>query len=94
MSRLAFVALGSNIDPEKNLRAAAALLRGRWPDIRFSPVYKTEAREIEDQNDFLNAVAIFSENEKPEKILKTLQEIEHALKKNPPFRSSRKPPAF
>ena len=86
MSPLVFIALGSNIDPERNLEAAAKMLRERWPSIRFSSVYKTKAREREDQGDFLNAVGVFSENEKPEKILLTLQEIEHTLKKNPPYR--------
>ncbi len=82
-----FVALGSNISPEKNLRAAATMLRTIFPDIRFSSAYRTAPRDIEDQPDFLNAVATFESEDSPEIIHEKLMQIEHTLKKNPPFRS-------
>lgn len=81
-----FIGIGSNIDAENNLKAASAMLRLRWPDTRFSSVYKTAAREVTDQADFLNAVAEIETDESPEAIAQTLQSIEHDLKKAPPFK--------
>jgi 2-amino-4-hydroxy-6-hydroxymethyldihydropteridine diphosphokinase len=85
MSR-ALIGLGSNIDPEKNLREAARMLREIWPEIRFSSVFRTAPREREDQPDFLNAVAVAETNEAPDEVLRALERIERALKKAPPFR--------
>ena len=81
-----FLGLGSNIDPEANLKAAAKELRDIWPDIRFSHVYRSKAAEVTDQPDFLNAVAVIETDETPEKIASRLHTIEKILKKNPPFR--------
>lgn len=81
-----FVGIGSNIDPERNLREAARILREHWPGIQFSSVYRTAPREINEQPDFLNAVAVFETEETPEKVFAVLQEIEHVLGKSPPFR--------
>lgn len=67
------------------MEAAAIMLRNKHPDIRFSSVYKTKARDAEDQPDFLNAVAAFENVESAVVILGELKEIERALKKNPPF---------
>lgn len=53
MSR-AYLSLGSNIDPESNLRSAVAALRGRFGEVRVSPVYCTPAVGF-DGPDFLNA---------------------------------------
>jgi 2-amino-4-hydroxy-6-hydroxymethyldihydropteridine diphosphokinase len=78
--------MGSNIDPETNLRASADLLRKQWPSVRFSSVWQTKAMEVADQADFLNAVACFDTSEAPELIQEKLQSIEKALKKAPPFR--------
>lgn len=85
-----FLGLGSNIDPEQNLKKAAVMLRKHFPNIRFSSVYRTAAREVEDQDDFLNAVALIRTNQQtnqpPQVILSTLQSIERALHKAPPYR--------
>ncbi|MBS0568219.1 MAG: 2-amino-4-hydroxy-6-hydroxymethyldihydropteridine diphosphokinase [Proteobacteria bacterium] len=57
MSR-AYLSLGSNLEPEKHLRAALAELRTRFGDIVVSPVYRCTAVGF-DGPDFLNlAVAI------------------------------------
>ena len=57
MSR-AYLSLGSNLEPEKHLRAALAELRTRFGDIVVSPVYQCTAVGF-DGPDFLNlAVAI------------------------------------
>ena len=57
MSR-AYLSLGSNLEPEKHLRAALGELRARFGDIVVSPVYRCKAVGF-DGPDFLNlAVAI------------------------------------
>lgn len=81
-----FLGLGSNINPEQNLRAAADLIRKHWPSARFSSVYHSKAREVETQEDFLNAVAVIETDESPDSITDRLHTIERALKKSPPFR--------
>lgn len=78
--------MGSNIDPEANLKAAAGFLRDLWPTIKFSSVYRSPATERPDQPDFLNAAACFESDESPEEIHTKLQTIEATLKKNPPYR--------
>jgi 2-amino-4-hydroxy-6-hydroxymethyldihydropteridine diphosphokinase len=62
------------------------LLRTYWPGIRFSSVYRTQAREFEEQPDFLNAVAMIETDQTPEEIHTGLAEIERKLGKAPPFR--------
>lgn len=80
-----FIALGSNIDAEQNMKKAASLLRTNFPDIRFSSVYQTTAVGYEDQDDFLNAVGTFESERTPEEIHTILQSIEQSLGKSPPF---------
>ncbi|HEY2344648.1 MAG TPA: 2-amino-4-hydroxy-6-hydroxymethyldihydropteridine diphosphokinase [Xanthomonadaceae bacterium] len=53
----AYLSLGSNIDPERHLRAAAAALRERFGNVVFSSVLRTPAVGF-DGPDFLNAAAI------------------------------------
>ncbi len=55
----AFVALGSNIDPEQHLARATRALKQRFPDVRFSACYRNRAFGFEGP-DFLNAVAAFA----------------------------------
>src|SRR3989338_7615819 len=81
-----FLGLGSNIDPEMNLQKAAAMLREHFPSIIFSSVYRTAAREVEDQDDFLNAVAACATEKSPEEVHSILNGIEDSLGKAPPFR--------
>ena len=81
-----FIALGSNIDPEANLQAAAKRLRTLWPKIQFSHVYRTAPAEVTDQPEFLNAVAMFETEESPQEIAEKLHTIEKELKKDPPYR--------
>lgn len=56
MSR-AYLSLGSNLDPESNLRSAVAALRERFGEMKISPVYRTQAVGFVGP-DFLNAAAI------------------------------------
>ena len=53
----AYLSLGSNLDPERHLRAAAVALRERFGDVVFSSVLRTPAVGF-DGPDFLNAAAI------------------------------------
>ena len=53
----AYLSLGSNIEPERHLRAAIAALRVRFGDVIVSPIYRFPAVGF-DGPDFLNAAAI------------------------------------
>ena len=79
-----YLGIGSNIDPETNLRAAAALLRKSFTGIHFSSVYRSKAQHITDQAEFLNAAAVLETKLPPEKVAAALKKIEKRLKKNPP----------
>ncbi|MBI3332114.1 2-amino-4-hydroxy-6-hydroxymethyldihydropteridine diphosphokinase [Candidatus Peregrinibacteria bacterium] len=81
-----FLALGSNIHPEVNLRKAATMLRQTFPKIQFSSVYRSKAAEVETQPDFLNAVAKIGTDLRPQEVKAVLDVIEHSLQKNPPYR--------
>lgn len=81
-----YIALGSNIDPENNLKAAATMLRERHPAVRFSSVYRSAPLHHEEQDDFLNAVARIDADHTPDAIYAFLTHIEGLLKKNPPFK--------
>lgn len=70
-----FVALGSNIDPERRLAQAAALLRAAFPQVRFSSCYRNPAVGFEGQ-DFINAVARFESDLDVPRLLESLHRIE------------------
>jgi 2-amino-4-hydroxy-6-hydroxymethyldihydropteridine diphosphokinase len=53
----AYISLGSNIEPEANLRAAVAALRKRFGEVVLSPVYRSPAAGFRGP-DFLNAIAL------------------------------------
>lgn len=73
----AFVALGSNIDPEQHLARAARALRQRFADVRFSACYRNRAFGFEGP-DFINAVAAFTTALPIAELLATLRAIESA----------------
>ncbi|MGA9421871.1 MAG: 2-amino-4-hydroxy-6-hydroxymethyldihydropteridine diphosphokinase [Rhodanobacteraceae bacterium] len=59
----AYLSLGSNIDPERHLRAALDELRAEFGDLIVSPVYRTAAVGF-DGRDFLNlAVGLDTERD-------------------------------
>lgn len=80
-----YIGIGSNIDAEKNLTECAHMLRADFPDATFSSVYKTAARDAEDQDDFLNTVAKVETDAAPSDIQAVLQRIEFDLEKNLPY---------
>ena len=74
---LILLSLGSNIDPEANLRAAAADLRAAFPGARFSPVLRYRAVGF-DGPDFLNAAAAVETAMEPVELHGLLHALEDA----------------
>ena len=60
----AYLSLGSNLDPESNLRRAVAALRARFGEVTVSPVYRTPAEGFKGP-DFLNAIAVIDSDIHP-----------------------------
>jgi 2-amino-4-hydroxy-6-hydroxymethyldihydropteridine diphosphokinase len=73
--REAFVALGSNIDPERHLTQATRALRQRFGNVRFSSCYRNRTFGFEGP-DFINAVACFETALPIDVLLATLRAIE------------------
>jgi 2-amino-4-hydroxy-6-hydroxymethyldihydropteridine diphosphokinase len=77
----AFIALGSNIDPETHLAAAVRLLAEHVRITGTSPVYRTPPWGVTEQAPFLNAVLSVETALEPEPLLDRLQEIERRRKR-------------
>jgi 2-amino-4-hydroxy-6-hydroxymethyldihydropteridine diphosphokinase len=73
----AYLSLGSNVEPENNLRTAVAALRARFGDVVVSPVYRTRAIGFEGP-DFLNAVAVIDSDIHPFALNDWLHALEEA----------------
>jgi 2-amino-4-hydroxy-6-hydroxymethyldihydropteridine diphosphokinase len=73
----AYLSLGSNVDPERNLRSAIAALRERFGELSLSPVYRTTAIGF-DGPDFLNAAAIIESDLDPVALNDWLHALEDA----------------
>ena len=69
-----YVGLGSNIDPEDNLRLGVAELRRRFGDLVVSGVYRNAAVGFEGA-DFLNLVAGFKSDQQPAEIGRQIEQI-------------------
>ena len=75
-----FVAVGSNIEPERNLKEAVRLLAPRCRLLAVSPVYETKPVGKTDQPNFLNAAALIeTELGAAELKAQVLQDIEQTL---------------
>ncbi len=70
-----YVAVGSNVEPERNLALASRELRREFPDVEFSPWYRNRAVGFEGA-DFINFVAGFSTSLSLEALLARLHAIE------------------
>jgi 2-amino-4-hydroxy-6-hydroxymethyldihydropteridine diphosphokinase len=70
-----YVAVGSNVDPERNLALATRELRREFPDVRFSPWYRNNAVGFEGA-DFINLVAGFTTTLPVSEVVARLQAIE------------------
>ncbi len=73
----AYLSLGSNIEPETNLRSALAALRERFGDVVVSPVYRMPAVGFNGPA-FLNAAAIIDSDLDPFALTDWLHELERA----------------
>ena len=86
----AYLSLGSNRDPERHLRAAAAALREHFADVSFSCVLRTPAIGF-DGPDFLNAAARMRTGLDPQALDAWLHALEaaHGRDRSAPRFSSR-----
>lgn len=73
-----YLGIGSNIEPEKNLRAGLAQLRDTLGGIDCSPVYRSTAVGF-DGDDFLNLVARCEINLSVAQLSAYLRELEQAF---------------
>jgi 2-amino-4-hydroxy-6-hydroxymethyldihydropteridine diphosphokinase len=69
-----YLGLGSNIDPENNLRLGLEALRQRYGEVAVSPVYRNAAVGFEGA-DFLNLVVAFDTEDEPIKIHRHIEMI-------------------
>ncbi len=78
-TELAFIALGSNIEPEYHLPEASRHLHslGRMESVSFA--YQSKPIGAREQPDFLNAAVLISVNDEPEVLRTMLREIETSL---------------
>lgn len=60
----AYLSMGSNVEPEHNLRAAVDALQARFGEVQLSPVYRTPAVGFRGP-DFLNAIAVIDSDMHP-----------------------------
>jgi len=73
----AYVAVGSNIDPETNIRSAVRKLRARYGTLAISTVYQSPAQGFIG-DDFYNLVVGLRTAEPPDALHAALGQIEHA----------------
>lgn len=71
----AYVSIGSNVEPELNVRRAVAALRAHYGEVALSPVYQTPAEGFVGP-DFYNLVAAFATDETSSAVAATLSTIE------------------
>jgi 2-amino-4-hydroxy-6-hydroxymethyldihydropteridine diphosphokinase len=72
-----YVSIGSNVDRERNVAGAVAVLRDRFGALVCSAVYETEAVGFEG-GDFYNMVVGFDTDASLEDVAEALREIEDA----------------
>jgi len=86
----AYLSLGSNIEPERHLRAAIAELRARFGDVLVSPVYRSAAVGF-DGPDFLNLAAAIDTDLDPPALDAWLHALEdrHGRRRDVPRYASR-----
>ena len=79
LTELAFVTLGSNIEPEYHLPEATRLLHSVGHMESVSLAYQSKPIGDRDQPEFLNAAVLLSVNEEPAELRTLLREIETSL---------------
>ncbi len=84
---LAFIALGSNVEPRlKYLTLAVDQLQFLGEIKRIAPLYHSSAYGVENQADFFNSACILGTNLLPLDLLKSLKDIEEKLGRKERFR--------
>jgi 2-amino-4-hydroxy-6-hydroxymethyldihydropteridine diphosphokinase len=76
---LAFISIGSNIQPERHLPQALARLKDLGDLLRISNVYQNPARGPVEQDDFLNAAALLAVDVGAGQLRASLRAIEQDL---------------
>jgi dihydroneopterin aldolase/2-amino-4-hydroxy-6-hydroxymethyldihydropteridine diphosphokinase len=80
MTARAFIAVGSNICPEENVRAALLSLARQERIVSISTIYRTEPAGRSDQPDFYNCVVEITTEKTPEALkYQVLRRIEAGL---------------
>lgn len=89
-TRTAYLSLGSNIEPEANIRSAMNALKADFEEVSFSAVYRCPAVGFEG-DDFINLVACISTGLLPLELRHYLAELEnrHQRDRSAPRWSSR-----
>lgn len=64
----AVISLGSNVDKEKNMARAVALIRERCRLLVVSPVYETLPMGLRDQGNFFNAAVLVETERTPDEL--------------------------
>jgi 2-amino-4-hydroxy-6-hydroxymethyldihydropteridine diphosphokinase len=72
----AYIALGSNIDPEQNIIRAAQALKALGTILATSRVYRNEAIAPQPQPEYLNAAVLLLTDLTPERLRLDLRDIE------------------
>ncbi len=80
MKNRAYLSLGSNIEPVRNIKAALKLLAQQCTLLAISTIWETEPLGLKEQANFLNgAVIVETDFSAPELKARVLQRIEQAL---------------
>ncbi len=80
MKGRAFIAVGSNIKPEENVRAALLALAAQEQIVAISTIYRTRPEGRPDQQDFYNCVVEIRTEKTPEALkFQVLRRIENGL---------------
>lgn len=75
---MAYLSIGSNVDPERNVLEALKALKAEGLEA-VSTIYRTEPVGKKDQPDFLNCVARLYTNRAPAELKAALRNIEEVL---------------
>ncbi len=74
-----YLALGSNIDPEKNIGEAVELLKEKISDIQCAPFYRTKDFGRTEQPEFINTAIAGTTDLFPRELLVFVKNIEQRL---------------
>jgi len=78
VKRTVLIGMGSNIEPERHLCAAAGAIRKRFPDAVFSSVYRFVAVGMDNAADFLNACCLINTVMESARLNAWLKQLEDA----------------